>query len=91
MKKRIVLFLMILVSISMLVSSFARAQEGDVNAFCSTANQQGVPELDRMIMENTVNLSNSKNGRERAQLKLIIAEELKERNELAKALDANCP
>ena len=96
MKKRIVLFLMILVSVSMLISSFARAQstdqESSLDTFCSSANQQGARNIEPdRLREAKLRLTQTRDPRKRAVLLAAINKEQKENDDYIKALDANCP
>ncbi len=90
MKKRIVLFLMVLASVSMLISSFARAESAsDSDSICGVSTQQA-NELQVFINQDEALLKISRKDSDIAVLKEKIAEERRELEDVSKDINANC-
>jgi hypothetical protein len=95
MKKRIILGLVLLASISMLVSSLARAQDATTNAdsdsMCTTASTQYLASADQEIANDKALLAMATDDDTRDLLEAKILDLQIEKQELNAQLDMNCP
>ena len=90
MKKRVVLFLMVLASVSMLISSFAHAEAAsDSDSICGTWGRQEI-ELQEYLNKDEALLKILRKDSDVAALKAKIAEERAELEDIKKDLNANC-
>ena len=95
MKKRIVLGLVLLASISMLLSSFAHAQSSNTDAasdsMCTSAQTQYLANADQEISNDQALLAAATDDDTRDLLTAKILDLQKEKQELNAQLDMNCP
>lgn len=91
MKKRVAYALMILVTLSMLVSSFARAQSADDNGYCSSGRSQLIDENIQLAARMEAQIPLAKTAAQRSRLQQAV-KSMKALNEkMSEEYSRNCP
>ena len=91
MKKCVAYALMILVTISMLVSSFAHAQSSDDNGYCSSGRSQLIDENIQLAARMEAQIPHAKTAAGRSRLQQAV-KSMKALNEkMSEEYTRNCP